>query len=138
MKSLWKMIAGALMTLLTCLPVMAQTAQDRELAQKICANQSGSAFNQCVQQQLRNFNCTSASAGSRRQCEVRKQASQQCAGLFGWEFRQCTQAMLKTDCSTLSPADRERCELNRQAIAKCSGKQRDEHMNCLRDHFSGQ
>ena len=136
MKSLWKMVAGALMTLLICLPVMAQTAQDRELAQKICADQSGSAFKQCVQQQLRNFNC--ASASGRQQCEARKQASQQCAGLFGWEFRQCTQAMLKTDCSTLSPADRERCELNRQAIAKCSGKQRDEHMNCLRDHFSGQ
>lgn len=136
MKAPWKMVAGVLMTAAFSLPATAQTAQDRELARKICEDQSGSAFNLCVQQQLRNFNC--ASAISRQQCEARKQASQQCVGLFGWEFRQCTQAMLQPDCSTLSPIDRQSCELNQQAIAKCSSKQRAEHMDCLREHFSGQ
>jgi len=136
MKSPWKMIAGALMTIFFSLPATAQTAQDRELARKICEDQSGSAFNLCVQQQLRNFNC--ANASNRQQCEARKQASQQCAGLFGWDFRQCTQVMLQPDCSTLNAVDRQRCELNQQAFAKCSGKQRDEHMNCLREHFSSQ
>jgi len=136
MQSPWKIIAGALMSFVLCLPAMAQTAEDRELAQMICKDQSGSAFNICVNQQLRNFNCSNAH--NRQQCEARKQASRHCAGLFGWEFRQCTQVMLQPDCNTLNAADRKVCEFNQQAFAKCSSKQGAEHMNCLRAHFSGQ
>lgn len=134
MKFRWKTIAGTLMSFAFCLPAMAQTAEDREIARMICKDQSGSAFNLCVQQQLRNFNCSNVS--NRQQCEARNVASRQCAGLFGWEFRQCTQAMLQPDCSTLSAADRERCELNQQALTKCSSKQGEAHRACLRAHFS--
>jgi hypothetical protein len=86
---------------------------------------------------LRNFDCTNA--GNRQQCEARKRASQQCAGLFGWDFRQCTQRMIpEVDCSTLRARDRQQCELNQSAYVACSGKSGEEHMNCLRRHFSGQ
>ena len=95
MKSPLMIIAGALITSLVCIPALAQTAEDRELAQKICADQSGSALKICVNQQLRNFDCTNA--GNRQQCEARKRASRQCAGLFGWDFRQCTQRMIPGD-----------------------------------------
>jgi hypothetical protein len=137
MKSPLMMIAGSLMVSLVCIPALAQTAGDRELAQKICADQSGSAFNICVNQQLRNFDCTNA--GNRLQCEARKRASQQCAGLFGWDFRQCTQRMIpEVDCSTLRASDRRQCELNQGAYVACSKKTGEDHMNCLRKHFSGQ
>ena len=137
MKSTLMIFVGALMASIFCLPAMAQTAQDRELAQKICADQTGSSFKICVNQQLRNFDCSNA--GNRQQCEARKRASQQCAGLFGWEFRQCTQRMIpEVDCSTLRARDRQQCELNQSAYVACSGKSGEEHMNCLRRHFSGQ
>jgi hypothetical protein len=137
MKSPLMIIAGALMTSLVHIPALAQTAEDRELAQKICADQSGSAFKICVNQQLRNFDCTNA--GNRQQCEARKRASQQCAGLFGWDFRQCTQRMIpEVDCSTLRASDRRQCELNQSAYFACSKKTGEDHMNCLRKHFSGQ
>jgi hypothetical protein len=129
MKSPLMILAGALIASLISLPAIAETAQDRELAQRICADQTGSAFNICVKQQLRNFDC--AKAGNR--------ASQQCAGLLGWEFRQCTQRMIpEVDCSTLRARDRQQCELNQSAYVACSGKGGEEHMNCLRKHFSSQ
>lgn len=137
MKSPLMIFAGALATIVLCFPVMAQTAQDRELANKICQDQSGSAFTICVNQQLRSFDCSSA--GNRQQCEARKRASQQCAGLFGWDFRQCTQRMIpQVDCSTLRARERQQCELNQSAYVACSSKTGEEHMNCLRNHFSGQ
>ncbi|MBN8463502.1 MAG: hypothetical protein J0M01_11930 [Dechloromonas sp.] len=137
MKSPSMMIAGALMASAFCLPAMGQTAQDRELARTLCADQSGSAFNTCVNQQLRNLDCTSA--GNRQQCEMRKQAARQCAGLFGWEFRQCAQAVIpQTDCSTLRAGERRQCELNQTANTVCGNKSGEDHMNCLRRHFSEQ
>jgi hypothetical protein len=137
MKSPLMMIAGALMASAFSLPATGQTAQDRELARKLCEDQSGSAFNICVNQQLRNFDC--ANAGNRLQCEARKRASQQCAGLFGWDFRQCTQRMIpEVDCSTLRARERQQCELNQSAYLACSKKTGEDHMNCLRRHFSGQ
>ena len=137
MKSPLMIIAGALMASAFCLPAMGQTAQDRELARKLCEDQTGSAFNICVNQQLRNFHC--ANAGNRQQCETRKRASQQCVGLFGWDFRQCTQRMIpEVDCSSLRTRDRQQCELNQSAYVACSSKSGEEHMNCLRKHFSGQ
>ena len=137
MKSRLMILAGALMGSIFCLPATAQTAQDRELARKLCADQTGSAFKICVNQQLRNLDCTNA--GNRQQCEMRKQASQQCAGLFGWEFRQCTQRVIpQTDCSTLRARERQQCELNQSAYAVCGNKSGEEHMNCLRRHFSEQ
>ena len=137
MKSPSMMIAGALMASAFCLPAMGQTAQDRELARTLCADQSGSAFNTCVNQQLRNLDCTSA--GNRQQCEMRKQAARQCAGLFGWEFRQCAQAVIpQTDCSTFRAGERRQCELNQTANTVCGIKSGEDHMNCLRRHFSGQ
>jgi hypothetical protein len=137
MKSPLMIIAGALITSLVCIPALAQTAEDRALAQKICADQSGSALKICVNQQLRNFDCSNS--GNRQQCEARKRASRQCAGLFGWDFRQCTQRMIpEIDCSTLRARDRQQCELNQSAYVACSKKSGEEHMNCLRKHFSGQ
>ncbi|MGB4910836.1 MAG: hypothetical protein WBO95_01610 [Candidatus Dechloromonas phosphoritropha] len=137
MKSSSMLIAGALMTFIFCLPALAQSAGDRELARTICQDQSGSAFNICVNQQLRNFDCTNA--GNRQQCEARKRASRQCAGLFGWDFRQCTQRMIpEVDCSTSPANDRRQCELNQSAYVACSKKTGEDHLNCLRTHFSGQ
>ncbi|MBL0352589.1 MAG: hypothetical protein IPP03_08010 [Dechloromonas sp.] len=137
MKSSLMLIAGALMTFIFCLPALAQSAGDRELARTICQDQSGSAFNICVNQQLRNFDCTNA--GNRQQCEARKRASRQCAGLFGWDFRQCTQRMIPAvDCSTSPANDRRQCELNQSAYVACSKKTGEDHLNCLRTHFSGQ
>ena len=137
MKSTLMIFVGALMGSIFCLPAMAQTAQDRELAQKICADQTGSSFKICVNQQLRNFDCSNA--GNRQQCEARKRASQQCAGLFGWDFRQCTQRMIpEVDCSSLRARDRQQCERNQSAYVACSGKSGEEHMICLRRHSSGQ
>ena len=137
MKSPLMIFVGALMASVISLPALAQSAEDRELAQKICADQSGSAFKICVNQQLRNFDC--ANAGSRLQCEARKRASQQCAGLFGWDFRQCTQRMIpEVDCSALRASDRRQCELNQSAYVACAKKTGEDHMKCLRRHFSGQ
>ena len=137
MKSPLMIIAGALMASIFCLPATAQTAQDRELARTLCADQTGSAFKTCVNQQLRNLDCTNA--GNQQQCELRKQASRQCAGLFGWEFRQCTQRVIpQLDCSTLRARERQQCELNQTAYTVCGNKSGEEHMNCLRQHFSGQ
>jgi len=137
MKSPLMIIAGALAAFVLSFPVKAQTAQDRELANRICQDQSGSAFTICVNQQLRNFDCSGA--GNRQQCEARKRASQQCAGLFGWDFRQCTQRMIpEVDCSTLRAADRRQCELNQSAYLACAKKSGEDHMNCLRKHFDGQ
>lgn len=137
MKSPLMILAGAVVTAAFCFPAMAQTAQDRELANKVCQDQSGSAFTICVNQQLRNFDCSNA--GNRQQCEARKRASQQCAGLFGWDFRQCTQRMIpEVDCSTLRARERQQCELNQSAYVVCSKKAGEDHMNCLRQHFSGQ
>jgi hypothetical protein len=130
-------LAAALAASVFCLPAVAQTAEDRELAQMICQNQSGSAFSICVNQQLRNFDCSRAD--NRPQCEARKRASQQCAGLFGWDFRRCTQRMIpEVDCSTLRAADRRQCELNQGAYLACAQKAGEDHMNCLRKHFDGQ
>lgn len=137
MKSPLMIIAGALVASVFSFPVVAQTAQDRELASTICQDQSGSAFTICVNQQLRNFDCSNA--GNRQQCEARRRASQQCAGLFGWDFRQCTQRMIPAvDCSTLRAVDRRQCELNQSAYVACSKKTGEDHMNCLRQHFSAQ
>jgi len=130
-------LASALMASVFSLPVLAQNAQDRELARTLCADKSGSAFNICVNQQLRNLDC--ASAGNRQQCEMRKQAARQCAGLFGWDFRQCTQQVIpQLDCSTLRAGERRQCELNQTANTVCGNKSGEEHMNCLRRHFSEQ
>jgi hypothetical protein len=137
MKSPLMIIAGALVASVLSVPASAQTAQDRELANKLCQDQSGSAFTICVNQQLRNFDC--ANAGNRPQCEARKRASQQCAGLFGWDFRQCTQRMIpEVDCSTLRASDRRQCELNQSAYVACSQKAGEAHMDCLRKHFGAQ
>ena len=137
MKSPLMILAGALMASIFCLPAMAQSTQDRVLAKTLCADQSDSAFNICVNQQLRNLDCTRA--GNRQQCELRKQASRQCAGLFGWEFRQCTQRVIpQLDCSTLRASERQQCELNQSAYAICGNKSGEEHLNCLRRHFSEQ
>ena len=135
MKLPWKIFSGALMASALCLPVQAQVGDARDLAMTICKDQTGAAFNNCVRQQERSFNC--ASQANPRQCETRKQASRECAGLFGWDFRQCTeQKMAQSDCSTA--ADPARCSLNKQAFATCRDKPAKDHMNCLRAQFSGQ
>ena len=60
-------------------------------------------------------------------------------GIFGWDFRQCTQRMIPAvDCSTLRAVDRRQCELNQSAYVACSKKTGEDHMNCLRQHFSAQ
>ena len=137
MKSPLMIFGAALLASVSSVPALAQTAGDRELAKTLCADQTGSAFKICLNQQLRNLDCNRA--GNRQQCEMRKQASQQCAGLFGWEFRQCTQAVIpQTDCSTLRARERQQCELNQSANAVCGNKTGEDHMNCLRRHFSSE
>ncbi len=137
MKSPLMIFVATLLASVISVPALAQTAGDRELAKMLCADQTGSAFKICLNQQLRNLDCTRA--GNRQQCEMRKQASQQCAGLFGWEFRQCTQAVIpQTDCSTLRARERQQCELNQSANAVCGNKTGEDHMNCLRRHFSSE
>ena len=135
MKSPWLILAGALMASLISLPAMAQTAQDRELAQKICADQTGSAFKICVNQQLRNFDCTNA--GNRQQCEARKKVYQECQGHpAGPAFRQCVQQkMPPADCSKAS--DQARCDFHQRVREACKDKLGQEHMACLRAQFSG-
>lgn len=111
MKSVLMIVAGTLLASAACLPASAQTTDDRQLAETICQDQSGEAFTACVQQQVKNFDC--AVAGDRAQCEARKAESQRCAGLFGWEFRQCInpEERGQPDCS--KAADPQRCEQGR-------------------------
>ena len=96
------------MAAVSCLPASRADSRDRQLAETICQDQSGDAFKTCVQQQTQNFDCSAA--GDRAQCEARKDASQRCAGLFGWEFRQCInpEERGQPDCS--KAADPQRCE----------------------------
>ena len=111
MKAALMIIAGTLLASVACLPASAQTADDRQLAETICQDQTGEAFKACVQQQTQSCDCTAVI--DRAQCEARKDASQRCAGLFGWEFRQCInpEERGQPDCS--KAADPQRCEQGR-------------------------
>ncbi len=127
-------VVGVLISSFYALPAIAQSADTTELARTICKDQTGSAFNVCVRQQQQSFNCASLAPSQRLQCEERKRAARECAGLFGWAFRQCTQEKLsQPDCSTAS--DRKLCERNRSAATTCGNKTGEDHMNCLREHF---
>jgi hypothetical protein len=56
---------------------------------------------------MKNFDCSASL--DQAQCEARRQESERCAGLSGWEFRQCINPgeLGQPDCS--QALDPQRC-----------------------------
>jgi hypothetical protein len=108
MKPVLMLLAGSMLSFAACLPANADNAEDRQLAEAMCRDQSGDRYTACVGQQMKNFDCSANL--DQAQCEARKQESARCAGLSGWEFRQCINPseLGQPDCS--KALDPQRCE----------------------------
>jgi hypothetical protein len=107
MKAALMLLTGSLVAFAACPPVGAGEIEDRQLAEAMCRDQAGDRYTACVGQQMKNFDCSASL--DQAQCEARRQESERCAGLSGWEFRQCINPgeLGQPDCS--QALDPQRC-----------------------------
>lgn len=107
MKPVLMLLTGSMLAFAVCRPASADNAGDRQLAEAMCRDQTGDRYTACVGQQMQNFDCSASLDPA--QCEARKQETERCAGLSGWEFRQCINPaeLGQPDCS--KALDPQRC-----------------------------
>jgi len=108
--------------------------QARDQARAACGDRFGRERRQCMDEQMRNFDC--ARSGNPAQCEARMKVYQECQGQAGPAFRQCVQQKMSAgECGTA--ADPKRCEQVQKARAACKDRPGSEYMACLAAQFTG-
>ena len=102
--------------------------QARDQARAACGDKFGLERRQCMDEQMRNFDC--AKSSNPAQCEARMKVYQECKGQAGPAFRQCVQQKMQSgECG--AAADPKRCEQVQKARAACKDKPGSEYMACL-------